>query len=181
MALINRVSRLFKADLHAVLDRIEEPEALLKQSVREMEEALTRDRRRNQSLQRERSEIQAREKELSGALTKLDEELETCFEFDRDDLARRQIKRKLELERQQKTYRRRREELEELLQRQQRRIEENAVRLQSMRQKAELLATDGDEEAGGAGQAMDVATDFGVSDEEVEVAFLREKQRRARR
>ena len=38
MALINRMSRLFTADVHAVLDRIEEPEALLKQAIREMEE-----------------------------------------------------------------------------------------------------------------------------------------------
>ena len=38
MPIINRISRLFTADLHAVLDRIEEPEALLKQAIREMEE-----------------------------------------------------------------------------------------------------------------------------------------------
>ena len=40
MALITRVSRLFQADFHAVLDRIEEPEVLLRQAVREMEEEL---------------------------------------------------------------------------------------------------------------------------------------------
>ena len=40
MALITRVARLFRADLHAVLDRIEEPDVLLKQAVREMEEEL---------------------------------------------------------------------------------------------------------------------------------------------
>ena len=38
MALINRISRLFKADFHAVLDQIEEPEALLKQAIRDMED-----------------------------------------------------------------------------------------------------------------------------------------------
>ena len=40
MALINRVTRLFKADIHAVLDQIEEPEQLLRQAVRDMEEEL---------------------------------------------------------------------------------------------------------------------------------------------
>ena len=34
MPLINRVSRLFRADLHAVLDRIEEPDVLLRQAAR---------------------------------------------------------------------------------------------------------------------------------------------------
>ena len=38
MALINRISRLFTADMHAVLDRLEEPDVLLKQALREMED-----------------------------------------------------------------------------------------------------------------------------------------------
>ena len=38
MALINRVSRLFKADFHAVLDQLEEPEQILKQAIRDMED-----------------------------------------------------------------------------------------------------------------------------------------------
>ena len=42
MALINRISRLFKADFHAVLDHIEEPEALLKQAIRDMEDDLAK-------------------------------------------------------------------------------------------------------------------------------------------
>ena len=46
MTLINRVSRLFRADLHAVLDRVEEPDLLLHQAVREMEDDLAADRRR---------------------------------------------------------------------------------------------------------------------------------------
>ena len=46
MALITRVGRLFRADLHAVLDRVEEPEVLLRQAIREMEEELAEDRQR---------------------------------------------------------------------------------------------------------------------------------------
>ena len=37
MVLITRLARLFRADVHAVLDRIEEPLLLLQQAVREME------------------------------------------------------------------------------------------------------------------------------------------------
>lgn len=43
MALINRISRLFSADFNAVLDRIEEPDVLLKQALREMEEDIYSD------------------------------------------------------------------------------------------------------------------------------------------
>ena len=45
MALITRFSRLFRADLHAVLDRIEEPDVILRQAVREMEEVPLQTRR----------------------------------------------------------------------------------------------------------------------------------------
>jgi len=179
MALINRLSRLFKADFHAVLDRIEEPEALLKQSVREMEEVLGRDQQRNRLLVQERGEILAKEKALAGELRELEEELSSCFDFDRDDLARTQIKRKLQLQRQRQFLDGRLEALESTLQRQQVRIEENASRLRAMRQKVELLATD---EARATTRASGLSVEFppqlGVSDEEVEVAFLREKQRR---
>ena len=40
MALINRLTRLVKADFHAVLDNLEEPEQLLKQAIRDMEDEL---------------------------------------------------------------------------------------------------------------------------------------------
>ena len=45
MALMTRVARLFRADLHAVLDRIEEPEVLLRQALREMEDGVNGERR----------------------------------------------------------------------------------------------------------------------------------------
>ncbi|MFV2090729.1 MAG: PspA/IM30 family protein, partial [Pseudomonadales bacterium] len=41
MVLITRISRLFTADVHAVLDRIEEPEVVLKQAIREMAEEVS--------------------------------------------------------------------------------------------------------------------------------------------
>ena len=40
MPILNRVKRLFQADVHAILDVIEEPEAVLKQAIREMQESL---------------------------------------------------------------------------------------------------------------------------------------------
>ena len=51
MALVTRLSRLFQADFHAVLDRIEEPDLQLRQAVREMQFALDQDQQRQQLLQ----------------------------------------------------------------------------------------------------------------------------------
>ena len=57
MALITRLSRLFQADLHAVLDRIEEPDTLLRQAMREMEEALDPDAQQIKRLQLEQGQL----------------------------------------------------------------------------------------------------------------------------
>jgi phage shock protein A len=176
MALITRFSRLFRADLHAVLDRIEEPDLLLRQAVREMEDALARDEQRFRMLTHESGQLDARRREVEEGLKRADEELDICFESGKDDLARTLIRRQLEAERTQRLLERRRGELESGLTGLGTRLQENRSRLEAMRQKAELLA--GDEDGGEPEHAWSLP-DVAVRDEDVEVAFLREKKRRA--
>lgn len=176
MALITRVSRLFRADLHAVLDRIEEPAVLLRQAVREMEEELARDEHRVKALTVEQGQLAARQGELDRTLDDIDEELAVCFASDKEDLARPLIKRKLEAQAFRKLLVRKRDTLDETLAGLRARLQEDRVRLDSMRQKAELLA----EEEGVSTEERWPVPDFSVRDEDVEVALLREKQRRRR-
>ena len=177
MALITRVSRLFQADFHAVLDRIEEPEVLLRQAVREMEEELARDEQRNKVLQYEQGQLTARETEFKQSLHDIEEELDVCFESGNDDLARAWIRRKLEAQRFCKGLSRKRGALQETLAELNTRLQENQARLESMRQKAELLAA----ESVRARPADNwTIPDITVRDEDVEVAFLREQQQRRR-
>ena len=96
MALITRVSRLFRADLHAVLDRIEEPDILLKQALREMEEALARDEQRVKLLTHEQAQLSSRAQEVEQSLSDIEEELDVCFDSGKDELARALVRRKLE-------------------------------------------------------------------------------------
>ena len=96
MALINRLSRLFSADFHAVLDRIEEPELLLKQAIREMEEELARSEQRIKWLQQEQRQLSAQEDDIEQSLSKLEEEMDICFASDKEELARGLVRRKLE-------------------------------------------------------------------------------------
>ncbi len=177
MALITRVSRLFQADFHAVLDRIEEPEVLLRQAVREMEEELARDEQRSKMLTHEQRQIVTRETELKQSLHDIDEELDTCFAAGNDELARACIRRKLEVQRFGKNLSRKRGALGEALEELDSRLRENQARLESMRQKAELLAGESDRARPGDNWSM---PDITVRDEDVEVAFLREKQHRSR-
>jgi len=177
MALINRLSRLFQADLHAVLDRVEEPDALLRQAVREMEEALEHDQEQVRLLKHEQRQLVARQTELEHSLAEIGEELDVCFESGKDNLARKLIKRKLEAQRFGNFLSRKRKPLEESLDGFITRIEENRIRLESMRQKAELLT--GTENSDQPEEHW-TPPDFPVHEEDVEVAFLREKQNRSR-
>ncbi|MGB5718349.1 MAG: PspA/IM30 family protein [Gammaproteobacteria bacterium] len=177
MALITRVSRLFQADFHAVLDRIEEPEVLLRQAVREMEEELARDEQCSKIMNHEQGQLTAREIDLEQSLHEIEEQLDVCFDTGNDDLARACVKRKLELQRCCKSLSRKRQALQKTLDDIDTRLRENRARLESMRQKAELLAEESARE-----RPVDNWTlpDISVRDEDVEVAFLREKQHRRR-
>jgi phage shock protein A len=179
MALITRVSRLFRADVNAVLDRMEEPELLLKQAVREMEEAQDRDEQRAKLLALEIQQIASRRSDLEQRLGETVEELDLCFDTENEALARVLLKRNLETERFAKFLGRKQEELRIAADELKRRIDENSSRLESMRQKAALLATEepGDDVASGWAEP-EFTRQFAVSDEDVELAFLRERQKR---
>jgi len=176
MTLIARVSRLFRADLHAVLDRVEEPDLVLRQAVREMEEDLARESKRMEALRSELQRITARDAEIERSLSGIEEELDVCFEAGKDDLGRALIRRRLEGQRYRTTLSRKRDGVQEKLSELEKRIHAHGAQLDAMRQKAELLAPQEIEAA--SGESWDVP-DLRVRDEDVEVAFLREQQRRA--
>jgi phage shock protein A len=179
MALITRVSRLFRADVNAVLDRMEEPEILLKQAVREMEEALAKDQQQVKLLEMNLKQLKSRYDGLAQRLKPVTEELDLCFESGNEDLARALLKRKLESERYRDYLVRRQEEMNEALKVLKKRIDENRMRLESMRQKAELLAgSDREEVQLDTWDEPDFMRQFSVNEDDIELALLREKQKR---
>jgi phage shock protein A len=172
MALINRMSRLFTADVHAVLDRIEEPDVLLKHAIREMEEELARTEQRARVLEHERGTLADRHRKVQAVLVELTEQLDVCFADGNDELARKVIKRRLETERLERHVTERRQAVDKNLALHQKAVDEQREQLDVMRQKAELLTTapSGGDEWGN--------TEFAVGEADVEVAFLRERQKR---
>ena len=174
MALISRVSRLLRADMHAVLDHLEEPDVLLRQAVREMEEALASDAVRLKRLCQEHEHLARREQELQQAIDNIDDELDVCFEAAEHDLARSLCRRKLEIRQLLETVTRRCESMSREHDALEERCHEQQIRFESMRQKAELFATESaqidDEPTSQAGQH--------VPGDAVEVAFLREQHKR---
>jgi phage shock protein A len=73
MALVTRLSRLFQADFHAVLDRIEEPDLQLRQAVREMQFTLDQDQQRLKLLQHEAAQLDKASRAASANLEGYDE------------------------------------------------------------------------------------------------------------
>ena len=182
MTLITRLSRLFRADFHAVLDRIEEPETLLRQAIREMEEELACQEQAIRLASHEAGEYRARRERLAERLGEIEGELDLCFSSGKEELARGLIKRKLETQRLGKELAVRQDELQKALARRHAILAENRVALDGLRQKAELVAVrapvDGDPDP--HGMSHHPAASPVVTAEEVEVAFLREQQARGR-
>jgi phage shock protein A len=181
MALVKRVARLFQSDMHAVLDRIEDPEALMRHSIREMEEDLYRDALQAKVLVREHQQISDQLAKTEQRLKQFDEELDICFESGKDELARSLIRRKLEtgqistrLSAQQSTLLKSQTDLSS-------RIEENSARLETMKQKVELIVADSQPaQSIDHWNVRDLNVQPVIGDEDVEIAFLREQTRRNR-
>lgn len=171
MALITRVSRLFTADVHAVLDRIEEPEVILKQSIREMADALAQAEQRLQWLASEQTQLEQRASGLTETIASLDSELDLCFAAGEETLARSLVKRKLAAEQQHKQVTQHlagtqqdHDSLEEML-------VERRQELANMQQKADLLVA-------APSNVQAVMQESVITQDAIDVAFLREKQRR---
>ncbi len=175
MAFINRISRLFKADFHAVLDRIEEPEQLLKQAIREMDDELAASEQRIRQCAHEQQMLASRRSDLGEKLVEFEKELDLCFASGKDDLARSIVRRKLESQRLVKRLNTDEQSNEKFLTEQRAQLEENRAALASLRQKAEIFAQRSSrDERSTYGDAPWATQELVVSDNEIEVAFLRE-------
>jgi phage shock protein A len=177
MAFFNRLSRWFRADLHALLDRMEEPGPLLRQALREMEEALAQSGAQLAALERELVAVQRRQESIAARVRASTEELELCFGAGQTQLLRPLMRRKLEAERLatqgMETTRRLESELE------QRRAQHAAQQQQLAELRAQALLVD--EEAviaTGVAGAVPMGEHLSVSETDVDLALLREQQRR---
>ncbi len=174
MAVIARLSRMFQADIHAVLDKIEEPELLLKQAIWEMEESIASDERQIRCWEYEQQQLTNKHGHLAESLDDLEDKLSLCFKFNKDDLARSLIKRKLETQQTKQLLTEKITALKEQTARLIRQLTEHQAQLTGMKQKADAFLDEN--------RVNPTHWDnpgVGIRDEDVEVAFLYEKQKRS--
>ena len=177
MALITRLTRLFQADFHAVLDSIEEPDIQLKQAIREMEFEQQQTQQALHLLEHESEQLSYLIIETENKIVSFDEELDICFEAKKEDLARDLIRRKLEAEAAARDAGNQLSQLNANIEQRQKRQLEYQQQLDNMKQKLELLVK---ENQAGVSTVAAASAGINVRNEDIEIAFLREKQRRAR-
>ena len=175
MALITRLTRLFRADFHAVLDSIEEPDTQLKQAVREMQFELQQSEQKLALMQHEVTQLEQLELQLKEKIGGFNTELDICFDVNEDELARDLITRKLSATAKLETTNLQRSDLQKSCHKLVTQIGENRTQLDVIHQKLELLI---DKKDSSTIEANDLAAHGHVRKEDIEIAFLREKQSR---
>lgn len=172
MAIVNRISRLFSADVHAVLDRIEEPAALLKQSLREMEAAVADLRRQLQQREAERGRISQRCGQVDQQIEQINQELDLSFDAENDELIRRCLRRRLLRQRQRTQLEQQTAQLDAEIAELTPRLATRSEQLTELQQKAALFDVPPPES-----ESEDV-DNFSVTEADVDLALLRELQQR---
>jgi phage shock protein A len=175
MTLLTRLTRLFRADVHAVLDSIEEPEVLLRQAIREMEEALENDVRSIRNMEWERQQLTACSTEMNSGLSAIDAEIDLCFAANKETLVRALIRRKLEMQHQLRSVNSKLTNIEEEQSRLNKHVAEKQACLNKIRQQAEMVSA---QDKKGAERNFRTSPETSIGDEDIEIALLREKQKR---
>jgi phage shock protein A len=171
MAVIQRISRILTADMHAVLDHLEEPEAVLKQAIRDMEDEVANVERQVKWRGREIESVDLKSSTLQQSLRDHDTKLDLCFSNDNEPLARKLVRRKLEIGKLNATLTSQRELLARDLTELESVLSKQRDDLEGMRQNAAIFLSHG---ASGEDDGSEIAID----ETELEIALLAERQAR---
>jgi len=178
MAILTRVSRLLSADLHAVIDRLEEPQAQLQQAIREMQQLtqqLEQEQLRSAALQ---ASLVEQQNSLTEQQTTTQQELELCLDAQENALARAVIRRALQLDQRQEQIDK---ELRLTQTQHQHRAEllvEHQTQLEALNSQAQMWDVSLNDVHSSAG-ASNLATP-GITEAQIDIALLAHQQRRAR-
>jgi phage shock protein A len=178
MAILSRMLRLFKADVHGVMDQLEDKGLLLKQYLREMEASLEdkqgRLNRTLQSIRQAESDYDQRKKDVQ----KLEEDLDLAVRKERDDIARMLIRKRRSLQgsceqikQQIEVLTQENSRLSETVARQRLQYDQLKVKMATIRQQAQSAGYEGVIVAEASSQTWRTPTE-----EEIELELLQRKE-----
>jgi phage shock protein A len=141
MTLMTRLSRLFKADVNAILDNLEEPEQMLKQALRDMETALDSEQKQLKILNLNLIQFELNLKNNKSLMTKLQAELQLCINANNESLAKNLIRKKLMLQGNLETISQKMEKFHADKKTHQKTISEMQQTISEVSQKVEIIST----------------------------------------
>lgn len=94
MGILDRMSRLIRANINDMIDRAEDPEKMLNELLREMSDGIKEARVQVANMIAQQNEIQAELQEAQGNAREWDRRAELAVQNQKDDLAREALRRK---------------------------------------------------------------------------------------
>ena len=172
MSIGKRIVRLVKADIHGILDCLEDPLSILQQAIRDMEEELSNTEKELAIAREEAARLQQLQSQAEVGHREASRQLDVCFESGNDQLAKGFMRKRLETEKRIKTIAQHLGENAGTQSSLQTRIKEQNEKLSSIREKTELFLY---QEPSASGSEDSCCA---VSDEQIELAILEEKRKR---
>ena len=178
MSILTRIFRLFKADIHGVMDHIEDQGLLLKQHLRDMEESLVQKEAKLKQMCFARDQARQNYEKGKKENDKLEQDLEVAIRKDRDDIARMLIKKIKPLARIQLERSSHIERLDHEIGRLNEDIEQKRLQYERLRQQAAIFFDRAEKQNEGQ-RWPGMHANFGahkISDEEIELELLQRKE-----
>lgn len=178
MSIMSRIMRLWKADLHGVMDQLEDKSLLLKQCLREMETSLEQKQSHLAQLRRTCEQIRKDQSVRDGEREKVEEDIALAVRKEKDDIARMLIRKRMTLQADSERMVLQLQQLEEEAQRLGRVLSDQQGQYERLKIKAAVYCQQAEQRATtGAGDAWNdpLGTAF-ATDEEVELELIRCKE-----
>ena len=179
MTLITRITRLVKADLHGILDGLEEPEEVIKQAIRDMEEDIATQERHREELRAVLQRLARETQETTTAMQEIEQQIDICFAAENEPLAKNLLRKRLEMARRAKGITRTQEETQAQSDGLASRIATHKAQLASVVQKLKMYEEIRPRHPWASSTCAPLQSASVITDDEVEVAFLEEKRRRS--
>jgi phage shock protein A len=179
MTLITRLTRLFKADLHGILDGLEEPEEVIKQAIRDMEEDIATQEHHLEELHTALQRLEREAQEMTVAMQEIEPQIALCFAAENESLARNLIRKRLDMIRRAKGIARAQEETRTQSDSLTTRIAMHKAQLARVVEKLKVYEATRPSQPWVPSPCTPLQGGSVITDDEVEVAFLEEKRRRS--
>ena len=179
MTLLTRITRLFKADLHGILDGLEEPEEVIKQAIRDMEEEVATQEHRLEDLRTVLQRLEREAQETTATMQEIESHIDLCFAAENEPLARNLMRKRLEMARRVKAIARAQDEAQAQSDALATKIATHKAQLASVIQKLRAYEATRPRHPWMSSTCASLQGDSVITDDEVEVAFLEEKRRRS--